>query len=183
MDSSPLQIASNKGRIWSSVRKLPSSFSLSISFHGVPLPPPVSGRRANAYCQWWQFPGSRHTVHGPWLLQGWSFFQGEWALPGHGVGSRRIMQAASFNQGPSSARSISRTRQAWGGSTGGAELEPNSGQVHPPSLRNERMVCQYKLHADLALGSQFYFKNNNNNNLSSLKCVIFQVEIDSKQVM
>jgi hypothetical protein len=57
-------------------------------------------------------------------------------------------QAASFNPGPPSARSSSRTRQAWGGGAGGAGLEPTSGRVHPPSLGNEHRVCHYKLHTD-----------------------------------
>lgn len=59
-------------------------------------------------------------------------------------------QAASFNPGPPSAKSSSRTRQAWGGGAGGAGLEPTSGRVHPPSLGNEHRVCHYKLHTDRA---------------------------------
>lgn len=59
-------------------------------------------------------------------------------------------QAASFNPGPPSAKSSSRTRQAWGGGAGGAGLEPTSGRVHPPSLGNEHRVCRYKLHTDRA---------------------------------
>lgn len=58
-------------------------------------------------------------------------------------------QAASFNPGPPSARSSSHTRQALGSGAGGAELEPTSGRVHPPLLRTEHRVYQYKRLPDL----------------------------------